>query len=71
MNNEPHLIHKKFKSMFFIELSYSTDFVDNFWGFLYNAYNTSLANLYEFLLLLLRLYFTTKNTLVKSGKWKV
>lgn len=32
MNNEPHLIHKKFKSMFFIELSYSTDFVDNFLG---------------------------------------
>jgi len=70
MNNEPHLIHKKFKSMFFIELSYSTDFVDNFLGFLYNAYNTSFANLNGFLLLLLRLYFTAKNKLVQSGRYK-
>jgi len=58
--------------MFFIELSYSTDFVDNFFGgFLYNAYNTSFANLNRFLLLLFRLYSNIKNTLVQSEKWKV
>jgi len=63
--------------MFFIELSYSTDFVDNFFGgFLYNAYNTSFANLNGFLLLLLlllllRLYSNIKNTLVQSEKYKV